>query len=94
MRRSPNAPADSATAIQRRFHELWSGADHLSGEQQWLLWESTGYRDWVIDLIDDYQGNSSLNEHGRQFACLARRQAKDGHARHALLTLRLAMHAR
>lgn len=80
------------TVILRRFDELWSGADHLSDEQKMLLWESTGYRDWVIDLVDDCQRNLPLDEDAQHFAAWAWRQARQGHARHALLTLRIAMH--
>lgn len=79
------------TLVLRRFDELWSGADHLSSEQRILLWESTGYRDWVIDLIDDCEANLPLDDDTQEIPSWARKQAKGGHARHALLTLRMAI---
>ncbi|PMS15554.1 hypothetical protein C0Z18_26360 [Trinickia dabaoshanensis] len=79
------------TVILRRFDELWGGADHLSGEQRILLWESTGYRDWVIDLIDDCEANLPLDEDTQQIPSWALKQAIGGYTRHALLTLRMAI---
>lgn len=77
--------------IFHRFDELWGGVDRLSDEDRMLLWTSAAYRDQVVDFIDACEKVLTSNDDARQLVSRARPGVKGEHARHALLTLRMAM---
>ncbi|MGG1946842.1 hypothetical protein AB1286_18835 [Trinickia sp. NRRL B-1857] len=83
--------AHQMTEIFDRFDELWGGADRLSDEDRMLLWTSGEYCDQVVDFINTCEKVLTSDDDARHLVSRARREAKAGHVRFSLLTLRIAM---
>jgi hypothetical protein len=82
---------NGASNVSRMFDELWNTSRQSSGGDLLSLWTSADYRDRVIELVNTFESAFSLDNDSREFLSRARREAKSGHARYALLTLRIVM---
>jgi hypothetical protein len=79
--------------VARIFDELWNSSRQSSDGDPLSLWMSADYRDRVIELVNTFESDFSLSDDSREFLSRARREAESGHARYALLTLRIVMQA-